>query len=404
MTDTVLTNATPDAACAHMLSHIDAVSTEIVDLDSAQGRTLGADIVATRDQPPFAGSSMDGYAVASAQTPGGFLVVGTSAAGVAFTAPLQAGQTCRIFTGAPLPVGADGVAIQEDVTREGDLATIPAVNFGQHVRQSGVDFKAGHVLFRRGQAIDPINSALIGAAGYQSLVVSKRPTIAILTGGDEIVAPGQTPLSFQIFDSITVALTGLLEAWGATARSVVPRRDELSALQTGLAEAFGDADLVVTVGGASVGDLDLMKPALQAFKPTFLVDKIAVRPGKPTWFAKTQYCPVLGLPGNPASALVCAHLFLKPIVQKMLSQNIELSSRFHTSRLIGSLAKNGLREHYLRAVTSIDNLGQSHVKPAEQQDSALLSVFAGANCLVRLAPNLSALNEGDLVDVMPLHR
>jgi molybdopterin molybdotransferase len=401
MTDT-LSHQTPQASRQHMLDHVDALETQTAALGACLGATLRQAIIAPFDQPPFAASAMDGYALASAATPGDFRVVGTSAAGLAADIALQAGEAMRIFTGAPLPIGADCVVIQEDVTRQGDVVTTPKSSLNKNVRGQGIDFKIGQTLLQSGIAIDPIKAALIAATGLDRVFVSRRPRVSILTGGDEIVAPGQARGPHQIYDSITTGLASLIQNWGGEAQAFAPQRDDIDHLQSGFAEAFDGADLVVTIGGASVGDKDLMKPALAAFAPTFLVDKVAVRPGKPVWFATTDHGPVLGLPGNPASALVCAYLFLRPILAKMLSQIFDSESLFHAAKLVGPLPQNGPREHYVRGHRVLDRSGQIVVTPAEQQDSALLSVFAGANCLIRQAPNSGPLADGALVEIMPL--
>ncbi len=402
MLESTLSHQSPQASRDQMLVNLKPLGTETIGLFDCVGRTLAADIVATFDQPPFSASSMDGYALASASSPAPLEVVGTSSAGEGNEAALLPHQAMRIFTGAPIPNGADCVVIQEDVTLNGAIVTVPSAVSGQNVRHQGQDFKSGRTLLTKGRQLDPIAAALIAAAGQGQVAVYRQPRIAILCGGDEIVMPGQRRGPHQIYDSITVALKALIQAWGGVAQVHSPARDDLAVLQDGLAQALEGADLVVTIGGASVGDKDLMKPALAIFEPTFLVNKIAVRPGKPTWFAVTSRCPVLGLPGNPASALVCAHLFLRPIMATLLGQTDTTLSSFNRAKLATPLPKNGPREHYLRGLSYLDEQGQIWVRPAEQQDSALLSVFASANCLIRQMPNEGPFEVGALVEFMAL--
>lgn len=366
--------------------------------------TLAKDIVATRDQPPFAASAMDGYAVASHNGTQVLKLIGQSAAGAGFGGKIEAGQTVRIFTGAPIPQGADSVVIQEDVILDGDTVSVPACRPNQHIRAQGVDFKDRTRLLQSGQKLDPITLALVAATGRDHVSVYRKPIVVIMSGGDEIVAPGDEPGPFDVFDSISIGLSALLQTWGASVIILAPRRDNLASLEAGFREAFKQADLIVTIGGASVGDRDLMKPSLAAFDPIFHVDKIGVRPGKPTWYATTAVSPVLGLPGNPASALVCAYLFLHPILATFAGRTGPIMEALPCARLGVDLAANGPREHYLRAVTHIDSLGQMVITPREQQDSSLLSVFQSANALLRLTAGQGALKAGALVNFLDLRR
>jgi molybdopterin molybdotransferase len=397
-----LTNAAPADALAMMLAQIATVGKARIALADAIGFTLAEDIVATRDQPPFPASAMDGYAVRAADCPANLVLVGESAAGAGFTGDLQPGQCVRIFTGAPVPAGADTIIIQEDATTNNEHVAVPVTPAGKHIRLCGNDFTMGTTLLKSGSKLDPINLALIAATGRDTIICARKPVVSILSGGDEIVSPGETPGVFQIFDSITIGLASLLQVWGAEVRMLTPARDSIEALHQGFQAAFSGADLVVTVGGASVGDRDLMKPALGGFSPNLIIDRIAVRPGKPTWFAATDHCPVLGLPGNPASALVCAHLFLMPIIARFLGQSLETRKR--VAKLAATLPANGPREHYLRAVSHTDGSGQTHVTPLEDQDSALLSVFQAANALICCPPNRAAQSAGDLVSYLSLRR
>ncbi|MGE3142535.1 MAG: gephyrin-like molybdotransferase Glp [Hyphomonadaceae bacterium] len=403
MAGEALSNARVDEARARMLEAVaPLVRTERLALGEARGRILAEDVIAQRDQPPFAASAMDGYALRAADTPGTLRVIGEASAGAGLARALQAGEAARIFTGAPLPAGADCIAIQEDVTREGDMIAAPATAPGRHVRAQGLDFKAGARLLAAGARLDGVALALAAASGAAQLAVRARPRVALLATGDEIVAPGETPGPHQIFESVSFGLAGLIEEWGGEAIRLAARGDDVDALAAAAREGFAQADLLLTIGGASVGDRDLVKPALKTLGLGLDVERVAVRPGKPVWFGTAAAGPALGLPGNPASALVCAHLFLRPILARMLG--LAPAARFVRARLAAPLAGNGPREQYLRARLDLDEDGRARVMPFEQQDSSLLSVFRDANALIRLAPGGAAMAEGALVDVLALER
>ncbi len=387
-------------ARAAMLAAVKPLPAQEVAIAQALGRVLAGPVLTTRDQPPFFASAMDGYAIRAADTPGTLTVVGEAAAGHGFTGALGAGQAIRISTGAPIPDGADTVVIQEDVQRDGDAVTMSAANAGMNIRPRGGDFRAGMQLLETGRRLDGVALALAAAAGMAYLPVRTRPRVAILSSGDELAEPGETPGPFQIFNSGTRGLAGLVERWGGMAQRLAIARDNTPAIATAAEQGLRDHDLLVVIGGASVGDHDHAKPALLRLGLEMRVDKIALRPGKPTWFGTTPLGPVLGLPGNPASALVCAELFARPIIAGMLGRPAE--PVFRRARLAEPLPANGPREHYLRAHLDSDDEGRLVVRAFEQQDSSLLSVFAAANALIRLAPHAAALAAGTLVDVLPL--
>ncbi len=389
-----------EGARAVMLAGIAVSPAEAVPMDRALGRVLAEPVVAARDQPPFPASAMDGYAMRAADAPGALTVVGESAAGRGFTGLLARGQAIRISTGAPVPDSADTVVIQEDVQRAGDAVTVPSVRPGANIRPRGGDFAAGARLLEPGRRLDGVALSLAAAAGRAMLCVRARPRIAILSSGDELTEPGETPGPFQIFNSGTRGVGSLVEGWGGTAHRLAIARDDAGAIAAAAQQGLRAHDLLVVIGGASVGDHDHAKPALSRLGMEMKVDKIALRPGKPTWFGVTPLGPVLGLPGNPASALVCAELFLRPIVAAMLGRPAE--PVFRRARLVESLPANGPREHYLRARLDSDEAGSLVVRAFEQQDSSLISIFAAANALVRLAPGTAALAPGALVDVLPL--
>lgn len=377
-----------------------AVAAETVSLRAARGRTLREDIVARRAQPPFRASAMDGYAVRAADTPGVLRMIGETSAGRALNRPLNPGECARIFTGAPLPDGADCVLIQEDAAREGDQVTSPELTVGRHVRAAGVDFEIGDTLLRSGRVLDAATIALAAAAGRASLSVARAPKVAVLTGGNEIVPPGAPPAADQIFDSMSYGVAALAETWGAAASTTSPFQDDAHAIAAAVARALEAHDLTIIVGGASVGDHDHARPALHALGAEFVFEKIAIRPGKPTWFARVGERLVLGLPGNPASAFVCARLFLRPLLDALCGRDPTPAMRSISARARTPLAGNGARETYLRAHVESDAHGQLWARAPHQQDSSLISVFAGANALIVRAPDAPAAPQSALVDVL----
>jgi molybdopterin molybdotransferase len=392
--------ASVDEARAAMLAVIKVVAAEDIAIDQALGRVLAAPVVTARDQPPFHASAMDGYAIRATDSPGTLTVAGESAAGRGFSNALRTGQAVRISTGAPVPDGADTVVIQEDVQRNGDAVTVPTTSPNVNIRPRGGDFRAGARLLEPGRRLDGVALSLAAAAGMTYLSVRARPRVAILSSGDELVEPGQVPGPFQIFNSGTRGVAGLVESWGGVAQRLSIARDDAATIAAAAEQGLRDHDLLVVIGGASVGDHDHAKPALLRLGLQMRVDQIALRPGKPTWFGTTSLGPVLGLPGNPASALVCAELFIRPIIGAMLGQPVQ--PVFRRARLLEPLPANGPREHYLRARLESDEEGRLAVRAFERQDSSLLSVFAAANAFIRLAPRGNALEAGALVDVLPL--
>jgi molybdopterin molybdotransferase len=265
-----------------------------------------------------------------------------------------------------------------------------------------VDFKYQDLLVPAGSRMDAIALSLAAATGAANLSVMQRPRLAVFATGDELADAGSTPGPHQIFDSGGPGITALSQSWGAQTVNIRATADEVGAIAQAARVALEDADLLIVIGGASVGDRDLAKPALSMLGLELIVDKVAVRPGKPVWFGRTPQGPVLGLPGNPASGLVCAHLFLRPLLNVML--RLPPGPTLRKARLRGALKANVPREHYLRSSCDLDETGQSWAMPFEAQDSSLLSVFAKAQCLVRRMPLEPALREGDLVDILMLDR
>lgn len=389
-----------EEARARMLAEIAPLPSERVAIADCIGRVLAQPAVARRDQPPFAASAMDGYAIRTADAPGRLTVVGESAAGHGFDGVVGAGQAVRIFTGAAVPGGCDAVVIQEDVTREGESVTVPAAKPGQNVRAAGGDFTAGQTLLDAGLRIDPWRLSLAAAAGAADLPVARRPRVALFSTGEEIVEAPAEPGPFQIYDSGSRALAALAAGWGAEVSRARPVRDDLEATIQALRDAEGD--LVVTVGGASVGDHDLVRTAGEALGLQLRVSSVAIRPGKPTFFGVlADGRRMLGLPGNPASAFVCAELFLRPILTAF--QGADPTLPMLTARAETPLAANGPREHWMRAQVSFGGTGLA-VRAYRDQDSSLVSVFAIANALLRRPPNAPAVDAGGSVEVLLLPR
>jgi molybdopterin molybdotransferase len=388
-------------ARARMLAAASPLATESVPLEAAAHRVLAAGVKAWRDQPPFAASAMDGWAVRAADTPGRLTIAGESAAGHGFAGTLRAGQAVRIFTGARVPAGADAIVIQEDATREAEIVVVPEADRGRHIRDAGMDFRAGQVLLIVGERLDAWRLALAAAAGMAEVEVHRRPRVAILATGEEIVAPGREARPDQIFDSGTTATAALVRAFGGEPISLPRVGDDEAAIARAVEGA--DVDLVVTLGGASVGDHDLVKPALSRLGLELAVESIAIRPGKPTWFGRLAdgRC-VLGLPGNPASAMVCAELFLRPLIAQFCGADPALPTV--VARSGAPLAANGPREHWIRARLSRGADGVLTATPFADQDSSLVAVFAAADSLLGRPAHAPRVEAGELVEILPLAR
>ncbi len=389
-----------DEARARMLAEIAPLSPEAVPLARSIGRVLAEDVVAARDQPPFAASAMDGWAVRAADTPGALRIVGESAAGHGHEGRVGPSEAVRIFTGAAVPEGCDAIVIQEDAEREADAVRVPQTRPGHHLRPAGGDFQAGDILLRRGDRLDPWRLSLAASAGRAEMQVHRRPRVALLSTGEEIVEAPATPGPFQIYDSGVPGLATMVEAWGGQATRAKPVRDHLDAVIAALRDA--QAELVVTVGGASVGDHDLVRAAAGALGLSLRVASVNVRPGKPTFFGVLgDGRRLLGLPGNPASAFVCAEMFLKPILAAY--QGAPTKPATITARLAEPLPANGPREHWMRAKLSYADGGVT-VRPYRDQDSSLVSVFAAADALLRRTGGAAEASAGDVVEVFPLAR
>ena len=387
---------TVDEALEKLLALAAPLEVEDVPLRAASGRTLARPVTARRDQPPFSASAMDGYAIAGEGAPGDqYRVIGEAAAGHGYAGAVGPGEALRIFTGAPMPEGATRVVIQEDTVRDGTTITLSeTLGHGPHVRAMGADFRAGETLDAP-RVLTPSDVALMAAMNIAAAPVTRRPEVAIIATGDELVQPGEDPGPDQIIASNSYGLAALVEALGAEARLLPIARDTLASLQAIFDLAEG-ADLILTIGGASVGDHDLVGPALADRGMERAFYKVAMRPGKPLMAGRLGSAALVGLPGNPVSAMVCGHVFVAPVVRAMLGQRTVVTTP-EPRTLAAPLPANGPRQHYLRARTT-----QAGVTPFDTQDSSLLSVLSEADCLIIQPPNDPGRPSGATVPVLAL--
>ena len=390
-----------DEARAMMLGRVAALSIERVALGDANGRILREDVRAARDQPPFDASAMDGWAVRKADLPGELRIVGESAAGHGWSGTMRRGEAVRISTGAALPEGADWVVMQEEAVREGERVRVGAPGAAGHIRPRGADFASGDTLLTAGMRLDPWRIALAASAGRAAVEVSARPRVAIVATGDELAPPGAAPGAWQIHDSVGPGLAAWFITRGCDVRLLDTLPDDRAAVSAGLRDVA--CDLLITIGGASVGDHDVVKPALRDLGLAMVVEGVAVRPGKPTWFGVLGdgQC-VLGLPGNPVSAMVCAELFAAPILTALEGAAPNASARH--ARLATALPANGPREHFMRATLRHDAQGALYATAAADQDSSLVAILATAHALIRRPANAPAAAAGDTVDIVKLDR
>lgn len=390
-----------EEALAACLALTRPLPVEEVPLSDASGRVLMNPVEARRDQPPFASSAMDGYAlIGNEAVPGAsFSVVGEAAAGHAWDGTVQPGQAVRIFTGAPVPAGATRVVIQEDVEREGDRITLTdRLGDGSNIRAMGGDFRIGDRI-EAPRVLRPADVALAASMNLPALPVTRRPVVALIATGDELVQPGENPRSDQIVASNSYGLKAMAEAAGAEARLLPIARDTVESLETVLGLA-ADADLIVTIGGASVGDHDLVGQVAMAQGMERSFYKVALRPGKPLMAGRMGNAALLGLPGNPVSSMVCGHIFMVPMIRAFLGLGAAPVPRAK-AELAVDLPANGPREHYMRATLGPgEHLPTVH--PAQSQDSALLRVLAGADALLIRPAGQGPLSAGTIVDILRL--
>ena len=385
-------------ALSKLLFLANRIDVEEVDLEEAYSRVLANEAIASRDQPPFDASSMDGYALKKIdKLPNKkLLVVGKVAAGKSFKGTIKKGEAVRIFTGAPVPSGANSILIQEDAEELDNFIKIrQKIEKNDFIRKKGCDYKAGKILLKKGKILRSFDIALLASMNLPLLKVTRRPRVSIISTGDELVVPGNIPRNNQIVASNTYGLKALLNKWGATSHILPIARDNKTSLKKALDLAV-PADLVITIGGASVGDHDYVSEVFNKIKVKHSFYKVAMRPGKPILAGKNNNTVFVGLPGNPVSALVCAHLFLKPLIGKMLGTN-ELNNIEKKGLLQNDLPKNSVRKHFMRAFLKNGQLAVS-----KKQDSSLLSVLQKANALVIRQPNEPSAKKGDFINYLNL--
>lgn len=371
---------------------------ERLPLTEALGRRLAEPVVAHVAKPPVAMSAMDGYAVklSDVQRPGARLkLIGEAPAGRPFNGTVRTGTAVRIFTGAVVPEGADHIVIQENTERDGDdVICLKATENPRHIRAAGIDFELDDPLVSTGTRLQPAHLSIAAAGNNATVHVETRLRVGLLSNGDELRRPGSDLAPGEITNSNPFGLAGHIECWGGEPVMLGTASDSIESIHAHMDAA--PVDIIVPIGGASVGDHDYMHDAFteRGFEPVF--QKVAVRPGKPTWFSRKQDQLALGLPGNPASALVCAHLFLAPLLGE------DWRYKLVPAKLTRRIEPNGPREHFMRARLDISDDGELMVEPAPSQDSSLLSTFALYNALLRRLPHDSAAESDARVQVLPI--
>lgn len=394
-----------EAARAVMLEGAKRLGPEEITLGEAAGRVLAEDIMAMRDQPPTRVSAMDGFAVGEVDAAVGVTLrlIGEAPAGSPFSGTIGRGETVRIATGGVVPDGADRIVIQENVEWDGDAVTIRARSEAGFVRPVGGDWSRGMVVARESEVITPARLGLLAALGLGWVTVARRPRVLILPSGDELREPGETPGPDAIFNSAAFAIAALVEQWGGTAvrHPILP--DDRPALDACLAAADLACDVIVPLGGASVGDRDSLRPAFEQLGAAIIVDRVAVIPGKPTWFARfADGRRLVGLPGNPASAFVCAHLFLEPLMRALTGRSAALD--VIAAVVATAIPPNGEREAFLRATATVVSTGSLSVTIDLRQDSSLQAPLAAANALVRRPPFATGALPGSVVECLLIGR
>jgi len=393
-------------AIAAILAGSEPLPEEMIALDAAYHRILARDVAALRTQPPEAMSAMDGYAVRSqdATKPDARLtVIGEVAAGRPFDRAIGPAEAARIFTGGVIPKGADAVVIQEDTIADGSTIRITeAARPGRHIRPAGVDFREGDVLLKAGRRLSDRDLSLAASMNYPKLPVRRRPKVALLATGDELVMPGSIPGPGQIVYSNGYALRALARAEGAETIDLGVAADTTAATTAGIRQARdAAADILITTGGASVGDHDLVKESLEAEGVTIAFWKIAMRPGKPMMHGRLGAMRVIGLPGNPVSSYVCSLLFLVPLIRALSGARVLHDAR-EQAVLGRDLDANDLREDYLRARLERRADGAWIATPVTHQDSSLLGFLASAQALVIRPPFAPAAKAGSPCQILRL--
>jgi len=394
-----------EEALAKVVNGASTLPSEHVQLNEATGRVLASDVKALRTQPPFDVSAMDGYAARAsdlaANTP--LKLAGESAAGHPLKQELKAGEAARIFTGAVVPKGADVVVEQESAKRDGDYVTLPATDRGKNIRTAGVDFREGDVILKKGERLTARSVGLAAAMDHATLECARRPRVAIIATGDELVLPSAGGPPERIVASNIYSIAALCEKENAEVVDARVLKDNLELISQAIEGAQERADVIVTLGGASVGDHDLIRPALDKAGAVIDFHKIALRPGKPTLSGGIGKARVLGLPGNPVSTYVCGVIFLIPLLRKLQGHN-EPIPKPQPAILGVDLWENDHRADFIRATSAWDDQGRRVVTPflKKSQDSSFTAMLAKADCLLIRAANAPAAKINDLVQVIPL--
>lgn len=391
-------------ALARVLDGVAALESEKVALTDAAGRVLAVDLKAKRSQPPFAASAMDGYAARAddlaLDKP--LAVIGDAAAGHPLDKEVGPGQAARIFTGAVVPRGADTVVEQEAATRTGNEVRLTTRALGKHIRAAGVDFREGETLLAKGRRLTARDIGLAAAMDHAAIEVARRPRLAIFSTGDELVTPGAGGAPDRIVASNPYSVGALAAHHGAEITRIDILKDRVETIAEAISGASADGtDIVVTLGGASVGDHDLIRPALERAGASIDFHRVALRPGKPTLYGRAGATRLIGLPGNPVSAYICAIIFLVPLLRKL--QGCADASIARVPAVLGAnLWENDEREDYLRASCSRDAQGRLIATPFERarQDSSLTTMLARADCLVIRAPNARPARAGDTCEII----
>ncbi|TPM05608.1 MULTISPECIES: gephyrin-like molybdotransferase Glp [unclassified Mesorhizobium] len=393
------------AALERLLEGAAPLASESVSLLEAVDRVLAEPVVALRTQPPFNASAMDGYAVRAvdvASVPSRLSVMGVAAAGRGFDGAVGKAQAVRIFTGAPLPQGADTIVIQENVRDlgGGSIEVVEPTAEGRNIRRFGLDFSEGDILLEKGRVLDPAALSLVASANHPRVGVVKRPLVAIIATGDELLPPGSELGPDQIISSNAYGVAAAAQSVGAHALDlgIAADREEAIAALVRKAVAAG-ADVVVTLGGASVGDHDLIHDVLTGEGMTLGFWKIAMRPGKPLMFGRLGDIRCIGLPGNPVASLVCSQLFLKPLLARLGGRDFRQDIR--QARLGAAMQANDLRQDYVRAVVR-QEAGMLVATPFSIQDSSMLRILADANGLIVREPSASPAAVGNACSVIML--
>jgi molybdopterin molybdotransferase len=390
-------------ARAKILEGVKPLSFEKIELADAWGHVLARDVTAKRSQPPFAASAMDGYAVRHddvVKVPTTLKLIGTSAAGHGFRGRVKAGTAVRILTGAPVPLGADCVVIQENTEREGSaLRVLQSAGQGKNIRRAGLDFSVGDVLVKADHRLSARDIGLLAAGNAATVSVRRKPKVVLFTTGDELVLPGQRPRADQIVSSNSHALAVMAQQFGAEVVNLGIVRDSLKATMAAVRKGLG-ADVLLTTGGASVGDHDYVQAAFKACGVKIDFWKIALRPGKPFMYGRKGRTHVMGLPGNPVSALVTARIFLKPLID--IFAGLPEEELHHTAVLQGDLPENDNRQDYVRATLTVQEDGRRVVSPFGMQDSSMQRVLQSSQALIVRAPFAPAASDGALVSILLL--